>query len=813
MRAARWTMFALLVAAAGVVLVVAGVTVQEVRAADPPLARSANQTAILGAALSVMGLACSAGRWAWQRLRGSGGPVPSRDMLRAQVAAREQEVRSALLAGLVPANLGYADAAGAALVDGRAARPSPAGPLAVLQRAVGSLLRYTAAEAPSAGETAPSAEQGDLKSVGGYFAELESGRLVVLGRPGAGKTVLAIELVLQLLRRQAEEPAASGRIPVRLGAATWVPGQDLGQWMAQRLILDYRLPAAAATQLVADGEVLPVLDGLDEMDPEPLGPTGPGRALALLRELNAYGDLGRPAPVVVTCRAGRYEQIQAAGPGLLAGQVITIGDLDAACLSEYLHARYAADRRALEKWQEVLGLLCEPGGGAAKRVLATPWRLLLAITAAEDGQDPRRMLTADPSEDPAAAERRIVAALLASYIPAATRLTPRREGRPARYQPRKVERWMRALAGHLDWQAAWVAAHPDPPPGMTVIDIVPHLLWPMGGARLVRGIHMVLGLLTATAAAVVIANATLGSPRWTYNISYTYYVLMNEDNYGLGRGVLRVATTAVAFGILGYAVRQAGRRWPAPGFSARSARVRHLDWGRFTAGFVAGSVPGFAAGLLLGPSYVSGAELNSGIQFGLAVGGLVGLAAGLAAGTGLAGGTWMPDAMMVSPRHALKRQMTVGLVIASVTVTVVVFVILLGRLAWGSPWSFSFSDCYRGIRAGFSGVPDGTIELGFLVGLGLIAGLVVGLVVGLAYASSWLRYIVGQICAVTRRNRPLRLGMFLSWACESGLLRVSGATYQFRHRELQDWLSSRSAAGEPSGRLRNSQSEHSANAR
>jgi hypothetical protein len=140
-------MVAVLVAAVGVVLVVAGVTAHAVRAADLPLARSANQVAVLGVALTVIGLACSAGRWAWQRLWGSAVPVPSREMLRAQVAAREQEVRSALLAGLIPANFAYAGAAGPVRPVDAAARPGPAGPLSVLQRAVGGLLRYTAADA------------------------------------------------------------------------------------------------------------------------------------------------------------------------------------------------------------------------------------------------------------------------------------------------------------------------------------------------------------------------------------------------------------------------------------------------------------------------------------------------------------------------------------------------------------------------------------------------------------------------------------------------------------------------------------------
>jgi hypothetical protein len=48
--------------------------------------------------------------------------------------------------------------------------------------------------------------------------------------------------------------------------------------------------------------------------------------------------------------------------------------------------------------------------------------------------------------------------------------------------------------------------------------------------------------------------------------------------------------------------------------------------------------------------------------------------------------------------------------------------------------------------------------------------------------------MVGLIVAATRGLLPLRLWTFLDWACEARLLRVSGATYQYRHRELQEFL-------------------------
>jgi hypothetical protein len=540
--------------------------------------------------------------------------------------------------------------------------------------------------------------------------------------------------------------------------------------MAQRLVLDYRIPAAAAAQLVTGGQVLPVLDGLDEMDPEVPGPAGPARALALLRALNAYGDLGRPAPVVVTCRAGRYAQIQAAGPALLAGHVITIGNLDTACLHDYLHARYSADSRMLARWEEVLFQLREPAGAGARRVLATPWRLLLAITAAEDGHDPRRLLAGRPGEAPAAAEQR---------IPAATRLARR----STRYQPGQVDRWLRVLAAHLEWQATTAISHRNPPPGMTGVDIVPHLVWPAGGIRLVRVMHTILGALAGTAAAAAITYSFLGAllrmplPEWASGMLSIF------GGDGLSGIIAAASLLAVVAGIPAYAVRRSARRWPAPNLAGPSVRFRRFNWNRFAAGLTVGLTAGFAAGFLIGFESDLASRAIVGVEVGDGVGALSGITAGIMAGIGLTGGRWLPDATVTSPMHALRRQLRLSTALAlGIAVGFVLTVSIAG------------ADSRRPVPA-----PAHTAIFAYAVEFAFVAGA--GIAGGLIYGSSWSRYVLGLACTASRRRLPLRLGRFLSWADESGLLRASGATYQFRHRELQDWLSARTTPAEPAGQL------------
>jgi hypothetical protein len=61
-------------------------------------------------------------------------------------------------------------------------------------------------------------------------------------------------------------------------------------------------------------------------------------------------------------------------------------------------------------------------------------------------------------------------------------------------------------------------------------------------------------------------------------------------------------------------------------------------------------------------------------------------------------------------------------------------------------------------------------------------------VVGRLCASSYMRYISALIYGRIYFKLPLSLRSFLSWARHAGILRVSGAGYQFRHQELRQCL-------------------------
>jgi hypothetical protein len=86
---------------------------------------------------------------------------------------------------------------------------------------------------------------GVLANIGLYFRQQPSPqRLVVLGEAGAGKTVLAVHLLLDQLRDRAgltDNLRAEAPVPVRFNVAGWDGGGDFTSWMASRLRIDYGL--------------------------------------------------------------------------------------------------------------------------------------------------------------------------------------------------------------------------------------------------------------------------------------------------------------------------------------------------------------------------------------------------------------------------------------------------------------------------------------------------------------------------------------------------------------------------------------------
>jgi hypothetical protein len=87
---------------------------------------------------------------------------------------------------------------------------------------------------------------GDVTEVADTFRRLPARQLVVLGAPGAGKSVPALLLTLDLLKDRMADDA----VPVMLSASSWAWRERLDTWLVRRLAEDYGCGSPEGAYLV-----------------------------------------------------------------------------------------------------------------------------------------------------------------------------------------------------------------------------------------------------------------------------------------------------------------------------------------------------------------------------------------------------------------------------------------------------------------------------------------------------------------------------------------------------------------------------------
>ena len=132
---------------------------------------------------------------------------------------------------------------------------------------------------------------------------------------------------------------------------------------------------ATARQLVAARMVLPVLDGVDEMDAIE-APAYASRAGQAIRACNAYLDGQQKAAIVLTCRISQYEALEQAREWVHDAARIQLLPVGIPATRSFLTARVTDQSR----WQPVLDRIKQPGNTTLARAISTPWRLTLAAT-------------------------------------------------------------------------------------------------------------------------------------------------------------------------------------------------------------------------------------------------------------------------------------------------------------------------------------------------------------------------------------------------------------------------------------------------
>lgn len=124
-----------------------------------------------------------------------------------------------------------------------------------------------------------------------------NGDLLILGAPGSGKTTLLLELARNLLEQA--ELDEHRPLPVVFNLSTWATKQQrLVDWFVDELASKYQVPRKFGRALVDADQILPLLDGLDEVSAK--------ERTACIEAINSYRKEHGLVPLVVCSRRTDY---------------------------------------------------------------------------------------------------------------------------------------------------------------------------------------------------------------------------------------------------------------------------------------------------------------------------------------------------------------------------------------------------------------------------------------------------------------------------------------------------------------------------
>jgi DNA polymerase III delta prime subunit len=182
------------------------------------------------------------------------------------------------------------------------------------------------------------------------FAELGGG-LLILGAPGSGKTTALLELARDLL--ECAEADQIQPIPVVFSLSSWAVRQPpLAQWLIDELRVRYDVARSIAERWVAGNEILPLLDGLDEV--------AKTHRAGCVEAINAFQAERGPVRLVVCSRTEEYTEITRL---LRAEEAIELRPPTREQVSGYLQAAGAAladVQAALDADETLWGFLQSP---------------------------------------------------------------------------------------------------------------------------------------------------------------------------------------------------------------------------------------------------------------------------------------------------------------------------------------------------------------------------------------------------------------------------------------------------------------------
>jgi DNA polymerase III delta prime subunit len=641
--------------------------------------------------------------------------------------------------------------------------------------------------------------------------------LLILGEPGAGKTTTLLELARTLIQRAEADAEGMQPVPVVFNLSSWRRlRRPLDVWMASELASKYQVPTRLGHAWLSDQRLLPLLDGLDEVDPL--------WQAACVRAINTYTERQGLPGLVVCSRLEEYTRLPVR---LRLNAAISLSPLSPDQVSAYLQSggeRLAALREVMAG-DELLAALAR-----------TPLFLSIMSLAYQDLQ-PEAL--AGPELNSLDERRRH---LFGHYV---TRMLKRKGQSPNRFSDAVLLNWTgwlaRQMAAHQQtvflverMQPSWISGQL----GRWIYALASRVVgWTLFGAVFAAGLIIFATTFTTQAhdlaqfAATNLSPASLFSALdlgWRFAGRFTLIGLVAGLICGarfawntrrgaapgggqpewwtpalnmLGGSILPPMVvlaprligsfTAAGASLINIIVGLALVDLPAIFLAAIAFRTRvsgestfrdiatvdalnwswvqSFKWARL--GFVAGGVLGSVCALTFMPSLDPVALLVillAAIPPGMVVGAALGLLAGLRAraleGTP-ASGQWV----LRHARSALAAGLMVGAGLG-----------LCGAVSMAAP-------AIIGLISGVEVFPD----IVFALGIGLVCALVFGAVGVFYYGGfSLLQHVTLRLILIAQRRIPWRLAQIANQAEDLAFLRRVGTGYIFIHRLVLEHFAS-----------------------
>jgi hypothetical protein len=153
--------------------------------------------------------------------------------------------------------------------------------------------------------------------------------LLIMGEPGTGKSMLMLDLAQHLVKKA--EMYETLPLPVILDLSSWaIKRPQLQDWLSEQIAKRYDVPLSLSKQWVYDKQILPLLDGLDEME-ETARPS-------CIAAINAYHEYHRDrvrVPLVVCSRQAEYKTA-ATRQGLILRRTVVVQSLTPEQVDDHL---------------------------------------------------------------------------------------------------------------------------------------------------------------------------------------------------------------------------------------------------------------------------------------------------------------------------------------------------------------------------------------------------------------------------------------------------------------------------------------------